>query len=73
MQRPWVDWSRRRFLWTGLAAWAALLVARFVLMRVADSTALRAIIWTGFAVGLLMLFYLTFTWAKEYDRRNPRP
>ena len=34
--------------------------------------ALRSVIWVGFVVGGLMLFYMTFTWASEYDRRSPR-
>ena len=72
MQRPWLNWSRRQYLWTGLAGWAILLIIRSVLLRVTDSSALRAVIWTGFVAGGLMLFYVTFTWAREYDRRNPR-
>jgi hypothetical protein len=72
MRRPWLEWSRHRFVWTGLGAWATLLIARSVLLPLTDSTALRSIIWVGFVAGGLMLFYVTFTWAKEYDRRNPR-
>ena len=54
------------------AAWASLLVARVVLLRLTDSTVLRSIIWIGFVVGGLMSLYVTFTWAREYDRRHPR-
>jgi hypothetical protein len=72
MHRPWLNWSRQRLLWTGLAGWASLLIARSVLLRLTESFALRTIIWTGFVVGGLMSFYVAFTWAKAYDRRNPR-
>lgn len=73
MRWPWLEWSRQRFLWTGLVGWAILLIARSALLRLTDSTALRSTIWVGFVVGGLMLFYISITWAKEYDRRNPRP
>jgi hypothetical protein len=72
MRRPWLEWSRQRFLWTGLAAWTFLLAARIFLMPLVDSIIMRSIIWVGLVVGSLLLFYVTFTWAKEYDRRNPR-
>jgi hypothetical protein len=51
---------------------AGLLIARTVLLRRTDSTALRTVIWMGFVVGGLVLFHVTFTWAKEHDRRHPR-
>jgi uncharacterized MAPEG superfamily protein len=73
MRRPWLEWSRQRFLWTGLAAWTILLAARILLLPLANSTLMRSIIWFGLVVGSVALFYVTFTWAKEYDRRNPRP
>ena len=44
MRRPWLEWSRQRFLWTGLAAWTILLAARILLLPLASSTVMRSII-----------------------------
>ena len=72
MRRPWLDWSRRRFAWTLLSAVVVLFSARWVLAGVIDSTAVKALLLVVYLTAGLLAMYMTFSWAKEYDRRNPR-
>lgn len=72
MRRPWLDWSRPRFAWTLLSAVVVLFSARWVLAGAIDSTAVTAIVLVVYIAGGLVVMYVTFSWAKEYDRRNPR-
>jgi hypothetical protein len=53
-------------------AGTVVLAGRLLLLPLVNSTVVRSVIWVGLVAGSLALFYVTFTWAKEYDRRNPR-
>ncbi|GAA5115904.1 hypothetical protein GCM10023339_23740 [Alloalcanivorax gelatiniphagus] len=67
-----MTWSRRRFVVSGLAAVLGLITIRWVLLGLTSSTAARALLLAVYLLGGLFLFYMTFSWAKEHDRRHPR-
>ncbi|WP_248579476.1 hypothetical protein [Nocardioides sp. InS609-2] len=72
VHRPWLDWDRRPFLWTGLSAFVTLFLLRLVLLRLTESRAMELVIQGAAIVAALLLLYVTFTWAAEHDRRHPR-
>ena len=72
MKRPWVGWSRRRFAWTLLPAVAVLIAMRTVLLRATESQEVEIAIQGASILIATVGLYVVFTWAAEYDRRNPR-
>ncbi|WP_090968528.1 hypothetical protein [Nocardioides exalbidus] len=72
MRKPWLDWSRRRFLWTMLLAVGILFGIRWALAKVIDSSAADALLLVVYLAAGLAVLYLTFSWTREHDRRNPR-
>ena len=72
MKRPWVAWSRRRFAWTLLPAIAVLIAVRTVLLRATESQNVEIAVQGAFILIFTVGLYVVFTWAAEYDRRNPR-
>lgn len=72
MKRLWVTWSRQRFTLTFLPVVAALIAARVVLLREVESQVVEIALHGAFLLTFLVIGYAVFTWAAEYDRRNPR-
>ncbi|MCW2736509.1 hypothetical protein [Nocardioides sp.] len=72
MKRPWVTWSRRRFAVTVLSAVAALTAARVALLRATESQTVEIALQGAFILISLVVLYVVFTWAADYDRRNRR-
>lgn len=70
--RPWLTWSRRRFAWTLLPAVAVLIAVRVVLLRATESQTVEVAVQGAFILIFTGVLYVVFTWAAEYDRRNPR-
>jgi hypothetical protein len=67
-----LEWSRRRLAWTLLAAVVVLVGTRWVLASVIDSDAAEGLLIFVYLAGGLAALYVTFSWAREHDRRNPR-
>ena len=72
MRKPWLDWSRRRFAWTLLAVVVVLIGIRWVQASLIDSNAAGGLLLLIYVAGGLLGLYVTFSWAKEHDRRNSR-
>ena len=72
MKRLWVRWSRRRFVWSLLPAAAVLIAVRTVLLRATESQKVEIAIQGASILISTFGLYVVFTWAAEYDRRNPR-
>lgn len=72
VHRPWLEWNRRRILWTGFSAFGTLFLIGTLHLRLTEARPIELVIQAVAFVGGLLLLYVTFTWAAEHDRRNPR-
>jgi hypothetical protein len=55
-----------------LPAVAALIAARIILLGVIESPTAEIAIWGASMLISAVVLYVGFTYAAEYDRRNPR-